>query len=237
MTTFSVSDIAEDVRQLLTVPTFTASSKPTTTRVLAQIQRSTRSLAALTRQKLGRDYDLISYDAVVTQPNVNQVSLPPNFGELVKISWVKDATTQVPLDHALPSDFEPLGFNPRSWEAPVDSGYLTTRPKYSIEGNTITFYPCPSQVYNIAIWYTDHFVVTALTDNIVGRLDWDRWIALDVAMAFCSDLKRDPSVFATEKAQLEANLFNHKRKRDQQAVHSLEDINYPSLHNTDGWPF
>jgi len=237
MTTFSVSEIAEDVRQLLTVPTFTTSSKPTTTRVLAQIQRSTRSLAALTRQKLGRDYDLISYATLTTQKNVNQVSLPVNFGELTKIIWVKDATTQVPLDHALPSDFEPLGFNPRSWEAPVDSGFLSTRPKYNVEGNTITFYPCPSQIYTVAIWYTDHFIVTALTDSIVGRLDWDRWIALDVAQSLCSDLKRDPAIFAAEKAGLEQNLFNHKRKRDQQAVHSLEDINSEHLRNTDGWPF
>ena len=215
-----------DVRGRLALPAFTTTTKITSSRVLAQLQQSYRSLAALTRQKLGRDYDLLATATLATQANLNMVSTPTNMGELVKICWVKDATHAPQLEQARASDYEPLGFNPRAWDQPSTSvpyGYGATLPKYDLEGSTLVFYPCPNQVYSLAIWYTLHYPVLTLSDTVIGRLDWDKWIALDTCVALCSDLKRDPSTYAALNGQLEANLFAAKRKRDMNAVHTIRD--------------
>lgn len=238
--TFPVSDIVLSIQARLALPTITATTRITLARVLAQIQQSARGLAALQRQKLGRDYDLLATATVATQAGLNLVSTPANFGELVKICWVKDATHAPQLEQALASDYEPMGFNPRAWDQPssgVPYGYGCGLPKYDLEGSTIVFYPCPNQVYSLAIWYTLHYAVASLADTIIGRLDWDTYIILDVCQMLCSDLKRDPTVFLAEKGQLEANLFAAKRKRDLNAVHTIRDVSYDGHVGTRDWRF
>jgi hypothetical protein len=224
--TFQVADIVNDIRGRLALPTFTTTTRITQARALAQIQQSARSLAALTRQKLGRDYDLIATATLATQAGLNLVSVPANFGELVKICWLKSATEAPQLQQAMASDYEPMGFNPRAWDEPysgVPGGYGVGLPRYDLEGATLTFYPCPNQIYSLAIWYTLHYPVVTLADTIQGRLDWDKWIALDTCVALCSDLKRDPTIFGGLRTALEADLFAAKRKRDMNAVHAIRD--------------
>lgn len=220
--TISVASIITDVQQRLRLPTFSSTTDLTDIQVLTWIQQAVRALCAMHRQKFPEDLDLVSSTTVSTIAGFNFATLPADFGELYKISWVKSATEFYDLEEALLSDVEPLSFNPHAWGEP---------PKYRLTGATVEFYPCPSQVYTVRLWYSNHITSLTAVSSFSGRIDWDEWVALKVCETYLRRNGRldEAGVFTQDRLLLEQRLFAPSRKRNRASRHIIRDVRQETL--------
>lgn len=215
--TFTVASVLENARQRMAIPAFSASTNVTQSQSLLWLNQSLESLQALTRQKLGGDYDLLTTGSLSTTTNSALVTLPAICGEMHDLLWVKDATTIVPLEAMTKDDLTTNAFDPGEWTAP---------PRYRLEGNSLRLSPVPNQAYALQIWFTNHAAITATGDTVTGRLDWSQWLELDLCAKCCQRKRRfsDVAMFEQLKTALAADMFSRKRRRDQNAVHQVRDV-------------
>lgn len=218
----SVADIITAVESRLRIPTCTASTAFTATEMLAAVQESVRSLYALAREKLGEDFDTLLSASLSTVANTSELALSSltNFGELYRLVWVETTDHLVELNETPIQNFEPSGYNPRDWQRTGRN-----KPGYRLVGPaTLVLTPCPSAVYPLWIWYTAHTPVATAADTFQGRLDWDRWVVLDVCWRVSVSKKRDGSVFVAERNTLAQSIFSPQRERSPTARRTIRDI-------------
>lgn len=215
--TISVATILSNVAQLISVPTFSTTTNVTAAQALAWTQQALESLQGLNQQKLGDDKYHISSVDLTTQASINTLSLPSDAIEVFDVLWAEDENTVHRLLPANASDIEPFGHDAREWDC---------APTFRIEGNTLALYPCPDQAYDISVWYGSHFTVTTSADTFQGRLDWQKWIELDVAIKCLTRKKRYADIAGIQglQAQLEANLFSLGRKRHRAGPVRIADV-------------
>jgi hypothetical protein len=215
--TVSVATILTNVSQLIGVPAFSSGTNVTATQALAWAVQALESLQALNQQKLGDDKYHISSVDLSTQASINTLSLPSDAIEVFDVLWAEDANTVHRLSMANAADLEPQGHDAREWDCP---------PTFRIEGNTLALYPCPDQAYDISVWYGSHFTVTSSADTFQGRLDWAKWIELDVALKCLTRKRRynDMAAIQGMQDQLSANLFSQGRKRNRAGPVRIADV-------------
>lgn len=220
---FSVSDLLTSVAGQCSCPPFGASTRVTQAQAVYWLAQSARSLCALLRQKHGDDREFLQYTAVQTIPGLPLVSLPADCGEVHSVVWVKSADDAVLLPSAGAEDliYRPLA-DGVGWDD--EDSTRTRAPRWRLEGQTIAFYPASGAEETIEIFYTSH--ISPTTGTFQGRLDFDRWVELDVA-AKVAQAKRKPdqvAAFHQQKALLENDLFSRARKRDVAESHTIRDV-------------
>lgn len=213
-TTFQVSEILADVARLANVPPFSGTTNVTTSQATYWLVQSARSLSALLRQKLGEDLDLLQSATLTTVPDFNLVSLPSDCGEVHSVLWMKDTTDYRLLQRTQAEDLE-MGDTPdQAWEC---------APKFRLEGNTIALYPSSTAAENLMVFYTTHTNLSGETD-FQGRLDFDRWVTLDVVCKVLAAKSRDNSIFLQDKMLLEKEMFSQARKREPNRTNTIRDV-------------
>lgn len=217
----SVAAIIAAAESRLRIPVCTATSAYTAAEMLVAVQEAVKSLYALAREKMGEDFDCLLDTPLATVASSSSVDLSAvaNFGELYRLVWVDgDSLTEI---NELPVHrFEPPGFRPRAW---AKSG--RDEPAYRLTGaNTLRVFPCPLSVYTLHCWYTAHTPVDTATDTFQGRLEWNKWVELDVCWRVSVSKKRDGSVFVAERNQLAMSIFSPNRERAPEARRVIRDV-------------
>lgn len=208
-----VSEIIEECRVRLDLPTITSTTFFSTAKSLNLVKYSARRLSALIR-RADSDYFLVS-TIVPTAAGVNQVSLPSNFSDLRSISWVKSSAEYVPLEMASQDEVASTSDTSRSWES---------APLYRLESETIVLYPTPNAVYDLSIRYDSGIYVTSTASSIICQPGWEEWIINDVCLRVATMMEQDPTVFAAERAETEANVVKQAASRDRFRSHQVRDL-------------
>lgn len=218
-TTISVSKILTNVAQLIGVPAFATNTNVTEAQAITWCQQALESLQAMNAQTLGADHHHISSVVIPTQVNINFVSLPSDAIEVFDVLWKRDTERTYRLLPAEAIFVLPLNAEPEAWEQP---------PRFRIEGNTLVLFPPPAQVYQLSIWYGQAFTVANTASTIQGRLDWQNWIELDVAIK-CLVRKRrlvDVADFTGRRDALSAALFSPGRQRMRAGPSRIVDVEF-----------
>lgn len=222
-TTYAFADLITDVASITNSPTFGANTRITLPQATYWIAQSARALSALLRQKFPADRDYLQFAAIATIPSFPVVSLPPDCGEVHSVVWMRGADDAVLLDTA---GLEHITRTPLDtgigWADDSDVDYVL--PRWRLEGQTIAFYPASGLTENVEVFYTTHISPTSGTFQ--GRLDFDRWITLDVAIKVSTAKKKaqDVQMFQQQKALLENDLLSMARKRNIPERHTIRDV-------------
>lgn len=214
-TTFQVAEIIADVARLANVPAFSATSNVTLAQATYWTVQSARSLSALLRQKLGEDLDLLQTSTLTTIANFNLASLPGDCGEVHAVIWMKTSTDYRLLQRVQAEDLEEADTTESSWEC---------APRYRLEGNTIALYPASTTAEELLVFYTNHVDLSGEETSFQGRLDFDRWVTLDVVCRVLAAKSRDNSTFLQDKMLLEKELFSQARKREPNRTNTIRDV-------------
>jgi hypothetical protein len=100
------------------------------------------------------------------------VSLPTNTLDVIRLAIVDSGGMETQLSVA------PLD----SWN-PDNTWWATdTTPYYRVMGNTITLFPTPNSVRTLRLFYTVGFAVTATSDILALRPNWDEYIVAYASM-------------------------------------------------------
>ena len=211
--TFVVASIISDIAVLTNSGTaFSANTRVTDTQVTYWLEQAVRTFSALLRQYHAEDRDLITSVALNTVASQAFVTMPATFGELNAVLWARGVNDYVLLRKANQSDL--VERDPSGWDA-VD-------PVYRLEGETIAFYPTPTKVHPLQVFYTNH-LATPLGASIASRVDADRWLALDVAVRVATAKRQPTAEFQQQKALIEDDLLSFARNRDEDEVITIRD--------------
>lgn len=211
-TTFQVSDILADIAVLTNSPPFGASTRVTSTQATYWLAQSVRALSALLRQNHADDREFLQTMSLSTVPGFNLVSLPVDCGELHAVLWARGVNDYVLVRSAQQDDLI----------SRTDQGWDQRLPVYRLEGEMLAFYPAPNAVATLQVYYTVH-VPTPLGTTVQARLDFDRWVTLDVAAKVQTAKSKDPSGFLRDKAMLEQDLLSRARAKDVARVNTIRD--------------
>ena len=221
--TISVSAILRNVAQLIGVPAFAANTNVTESQAVFWCQQALEALQALNAQHLGVDKHHISSINLPTQVGINFLSLPSDAIEVFDVIWRKDIDKAVRIVPAESKWVLPLGFQPRLWDREL--------PRFRLEGTSLVLYPCPAAVYQISIWYGQHFTVASPASTIQARLDWQNWIELDLACKCLARKRRyvDLKDFEGRRDALSAQLFSAGRQRMRAGPQRIQDVDGPDF--------
>lgn len=215
--TISVSRILTNAAQLIGVPQFAPGTNVTEAQAVAWAQQSLESLQALNAQKLGADHHHISSQALQTQAGVNFVSLPPDAIEVFDVIWAKGPDTAYRVMPAEAPFVLPLTYDPQPWRH---------TPHFRLEGFSLVLFPTPAEVYNLSVWYGQHFSVSAPGSVVQGRLDWQQWIELDLACKCLTRKRRaaDLEEMKQKREMLSLQMFAPGRSRMRSGPVRIQDV-------------
>lgn len=221
--TISVATILANTAQLISVPPFSSPLAPqgtnvTETQAIAWLQQSLESLQALNAQKLGADKHHISSISLLTQANVNFLSLPSEAIELFDVLWVRSPDKVYRLLPAESNYVLPLGSHVGPW--------TDVPPKFQLEGTTLVFFPTPSEPYRVSLWYGQAFSMPSVTSTVQGRLDWQKWLELDLACTCLTRKRRaaDLAEMTGKRDALSVQLFSPGRQRMRAGPVRMQDV-------------
>ncbi len=220
---FSVADLLVAIAAQSSSPAFSSNTRITQAQATAWIAQSARSLSALLRQKFPEDRELLQYAELATIPSFPIVSLPPDCGEVHSVVWLRSASEAELLASAGAEDtiLQPLDTG-TGW----DSG---ESPRWRLEGQTLALYPASGKAETLQVFYTTHLSPTS--GSFQARLDFDRWVELDVCIKIATSKKKQADIveFQKQKALLENDLFSRARRRDVAERHTMRDTRLERL--------
>lgn len=198
---FAVSDIIERVRVRADLPVFTSQTNITDATVLSMVQESARDLSALMAEQ---DWFFVTSTQLTTTPTVPYVSLPTGLGQLQRVAWLKDGTTDIPLVRATLEDTDQAPA--RTWD--------TLIPRYRLAGNLLELFPTPQAAYALDVRYSTGAFIATAADTLFGHLGWDTWIVYNICCIVRQRQEKDYSAFAGERsAKLEEIRATARRDR------------------------
>lgn len=225
--TFAVSDILADAANTSNCPAFGANTRITLAQATSWVAQSARSLSALIRQKFPEDRDYIQVAELATIASFPLLSLPPDTGEIHAVLWIKSASEAQLLETAGAEHtiLQPLDLGV-GWDADSPAN---VQPRWRLEGQTMAFYPASGVQESLQVFYTTHISPTSGT--FPGRLDFDRWVTLDLCIKVATAKKKYDQVgdFQKQKALLENDMFSQARKRDVAKRHVIRDVRAEAL--------
>lgn len=208
---FQVSDLIEDVRTRLDLPTYSASTNPTSTQILNMCTESALRLSAVVRSAFGADYFETSTD-LTTQSGLEYVSLPDNCSAVNRLVWVRGTDDFVEIERA-----------PQHETHAWSGGWSSRRPKYRLRTGVIWFFPTPDAAYTVKCTYDTGIVVTATTDYINGEPGWREWMTLDVCRKMRMADEKDGSDLLLAQQQVEA-MIKSLAPRDKAGITQVRDV-------------
>jgi len=212
MPTVLVSAIQERVRVLCDLPVYTTDTPITTAMILDLVKVATELLAAVVGEVGLSELYFASNTQLTTQPGVATVALPAAFTSLLRLSWQKSPTDDIPLETASVDAFEA---GPHAWRS--------IAPRYRLVGESIQLFPTPDAAHTLNIYFATGLSPTAATDQLVLRAGWDLWIGLQTAMLVRARQQKDPSDFAQLLSKAEGDI-RHQLKRDRWGVRRVRDV-------------
>jgi hypothetical protein len=218
----TVSTLAERVRQLCDLPVYDTETTVTSAAVLDFLQVSFCELAAIAKEYTTADM-LTSFGTLTTTATVSTVSMPTNFSDLVRISWLKDSTTEIDLEKANPNEFRaaPNGGYSSGWD-----GYGTIR--YRLMGPaTIELFPTPNAAFTLRLYYTTGIYVTATSDVVMMRDGWEQWVVLNACGLVRMRQQKTaddpgPGNFFAQRDKKEMDI-RRQLKRDKFGINRIRD--------------
>lgn len=213
MTTVLVSDIIEQVRVRLNLPTPSSDTFLTSTEVLNLVKFSARRLSGKVRRE-GSDF-FTTVSLLTTTPSVDTVALPTNCTDVRKVAWMRTAGEGVPMERAGVDDWLAAGEQAQAWNG---------APMYVVQGSSLRLFPCPTQAYSIALYHDTGIFVTATGDEFAVQPGWEEWIVLDVCIRYRQAEEKDASEFVAERGEVEAEVLTQARARDRYRTAEVRDL-------------
>lgn len=212
MPTVLVSAIQERVRVLCDLPVYTADTPITSAMILDLVKVATELLAGLVGSAASAELYFATSAVLTTAPGIDTVALPAGFVSLLRLSWQKSATQDLPLEVASVDNFDAW---PGTWSG--------VTPRYRLLGETIQLFPTPDAVHTLNVFYATGLSPTAATDQLVLRAGWDLWIGLQTAMLVRARQQKDPSDLGALLGKVEGDL-RAQLKRDRWGVRRVRDV-------------
>lgn len=214
---FTIADLITDVASLTNSPAFSATTRITSTQVTYWLSQAARSYSALMRQRFPDDRELIQTAVISTVPNLRLASLPSDCGEVHSVVWQRGTNDYVLLESFSQGDLAVALESGQTWDSDV------CVPRYRLAGQTIEFFPTPTTAESIELYYTTHLSTGGAT--VIAKLDFDKWITLDVAIRVCTAKSMGPRTaeFEQKKALLENDMLSRARARDVNKVTTIRD--------------
>lgn len=206
-----IADVVSQVQFRLHLPAVGTGSFVTSSAALLLAKSSVSRLGAVLNRLFGDSY-FAQTATLATQANVDLVSLPTGFGDLLSLHWV-NGDRAVPMERASIMDFDPL---PRAWSANI-------APKYRVEGSVVVLTPAPSQVYTIRCAYTTGLSIAALTDTIQAPRGCDEWLIADMCAMIRMREDKDASGYLALRKDAEADIQSQAANRDRNGVVAVRD--------------
>jgi hypothetical protein len=208
----AVSTLQERVRVLCGLPAFSTTSAVRTSDILDFLQASCAMLGGIVKERAGENY-LGASGTLMTQADVPWVSLPTQCSDVLRLSWQKSASEEIPLERATVDELQAY---PNRW-----SGDQT--PRYALVGNTIELFPTPDAAYTLRIYYTTGIYVTSTSDQFVCRDWWDQWIVMQACRFVRATQQKDGAEFIGMQAEAESKIRS-QLKRDHFGVRRVRDL-------------
>lgn len=209
-----VSDLIERVRQDCDLPTFDANTHVTATAVLDYIRRGASKLAGLIQEAGASEQYLTLSTTLTTVPNIPVVSLPANTNDVQRLAIMIDSNREVQLEVAPLDGWDP---GPAWWNDPWQV------PMYRLIGNTVTLFPTPTTARSIRAYYTVGFTVTATSDILSLRPNWDEVIVAYACIMARNRQNKDASEFRAAYAEA-TDSVRRQARRDRNAIHQIRDV-------------
>lgn len=169
------------------------------------INRSLVSLHGLLMELHSEDY-YTTETTVSTSANVDNVTLPTGFYKLRKIAYEKN-NESYPMrraSHELWKD----DITPEPW------GYYT--PRYRIIKNKLYFWPAPTAVETIRLWYIKGPTILSDDGDTINILPhWLEWIYSDVCIKLANRDKNDPRSWVLARGYCEDKIRESAMNRDE----------------------
>lgn len=208
----------ERARVLCGLATLTVNTTITPAIMLDFVRTSLVELGGIVKEYT--DEQLLSASGTVpTVANVATVALPTNFSDLVRLSWVKSATEDVPLEWASVDEF--AATPPSSW-----TGYGPI--KYRLMGPaTLELFPTPTAVYTLKLHYTTGIYIATAADTVTMRDAWDQWVVFNVCMLIRMAQQKtgedlSPASFVAQRDTVEMRI-RKQLKRDKFGPQHVRD--------------
>lgn len=211
MPTVLVSDIQERVRTLCDLPAYTTTTPITSAMILDYVTVSANLLGALVKEASSEMY-FVSSSTLTTTAGVAFVSVPSGFADLLRLSWQKSSSQDIPLDVA---DVDAFDAYPQAWGNRV--------PQYRLIGQTIQFYPTPDAAYTLNCYYSTGLRPTSASDSLVLRDGWDLWIGLQAAVFVRMRQQKEASDITAMLGKVESDL-KRQLHRDRFGPRQVRDL-------------
>ena len=216
--TIEIAGVLDQVAFRLHLPAVGTGAFVTTASALLLAKSSVSRLGALLNRSFGDAY-FAQTATLATQAELDLVSLPSGFKDLLSLHWV-DGTEAHLLERASVTEYSAT---PVAWGNSV-------LPKYRVEGNVLVLTPPPLEVYSLRCAYTTGLGITALSDSIQGQAGWEEWLVLDICEQIRDREDKDASKFtfrkvgADGKGGVQGEILSQASQRDRNGVTTVRDV-------------
>lgn len=163
------------------------------------------------------DYYVDGYD-FNTVSGTEGYPLPSDFYKLLAVDIYLDSTTIVSGKPIQWSDRNRFRNSNLYWNA-------TTPIKYKIGGDYIAFYPTPTGVNRINLWYVP--MPPVCTNARLETIDlfgpWDTFVVYDTAIQILDKEESDISVLMKQRDELKASIIMNANNRDASGPARIQD--------------
>ncbi|MFT3927438.1 MAG: hypothetical protein QM778_33200 [Myxococcales bacterium] len=219
-----VSTLQERVRVLCGLEPYTANTLFTPAIILDLVRAALTQLGGIIKEYSDQQL-LTTFGLVATTPGLSVVSLPTGFSDLMRISWLRTATEETPLEWA---DVDNWLASPVASSSSWDT---FTVPKYRVMGaNTVELYPTPQAAYNLKLHYTTGIYVTTASDFVVMQDSWDQWVVFYTCIMVRLAQQKEgeavsPASFIALLEKEDAAIRKRlKKSRDKFGIETIRDV-------------
>jgi len=223
MRTITFATLREAIRTRYDLPTFSTTSKPSTLQINAMINASASRFSGMLCAAYGDDY-FTTTATLATTASVATTALPTGFYKLRSLIWLRGADDPVVVRRASIDDYARLSLlTARAWTSEM--------PRYRFTvGSVVTWLPTPSAVYSVACTYSKTPVdLSADGDTAEVGPGWDEWLVNDVCVKIAQMREEDPSVYMSERADLERHVMSESVDRDESEPSAVRDVSRRGL--------
>lgn len=218
-----VSTLQNRARVLAGLAPFTANTTVSLADALEMAKASFEELGSIAKEYT--DEQLLSASGTVpTQAGLGVVSMPTHFSDLSRVSWLRAANDEVPIDWAGTNEFfsAPQGGTSSPWSS--YGGGIKAR---LIGPNSLELFPAPDAVYTLKLYYTTGIYVVTAADTVVMRDGWSRWIVYDLCVQFRMAQQKtgedlSPASFIAQRDAVEQRI-RHQMQRDRNRHRHIQD--------------
>ncbi len=211
----AVSTIQSRVCTLCDLPAPTSDTSVTANAMLDLLKVSCSLLAGIVSSEYPGEMYFATSSTLTTVAGVPLVSTPSNFSDLLRLTWQKSDSEEIPLLRATP---ETMRAWPESWG---DSE--CTEIYYRFSGSAIELFPTPDAAYTLNIHYSTGLYPASTASTFIARDGWDQWITLQTCVLVRARQQKDATDFVMALEKLEAAI-RRQIKRDRYGVRQIRDL-------------